>query len=434
MLWLYRFLTSHSRYALQRLLQRRLKQGKEDAERLSERQGIAGRERPEGSLIWFHAASVGEAQSLLILLDMLHELAPQAQFLVTTGTLSSAQMLEKRLPEHAFHQFYPLDHPQWVAQFLDHWQPHMAVWLESELWPNMLSAMKARHIPAVLINGRLSDKSFARWRHIKDIRALLDVFVMCFAQTEEEAVKFRTLGIGNVEVIDNLKYAARPLPCDDKELKTLEEITKTRPVVLYASTHSGEEEMACRIHTALQKEAPDILSIIAPRHPERRQSIKDICSSFQLKTKMRGPARLAPASDTQIYICDTIGEMGLLYRLADIAFIGRSLSDEGGGGHNPIEAALLNAAVIHGPLIQNQARIYAEMNEAGAALKVGDERELLNKLVSLLADEKGLAVQQERGRNFVVGKAVVLETIKAGLAPMIRQALPPEQPEALHGS
>lgn len=403
---------SKSEFFLRSLLKKRLKKGKEDPERLSERMGEPGADRPEGQLVWFHAASVGEAQSTLILVHNLLEQHDNISVLVTTGTVTSAELMENRLPKRAIHQYYPLDHPQWVARFLDHWKPDVALWMESEIWPNMFAAIGDRDIPAGLINARLSEKSLNRWKKAKkDIQDLLSIFSVCLTQTEDDAEAFRTLGMRNVLVSGNLKYSAALLPVDDHDLQRLKDSIGDRPLWLMASTHDPEEEIGCRLHKHLQKTYPDLLTIIVPRHPERRERIVGNCEKYGLNITLRGGNKTSPDENTDIYIADTIGELGLFYKLSPIAYIGRSMSSDGGGGHNPIEAAQYYCAILHGSHVQNLQAIFDAFDESGAAIKLKDEKDFQNRLAKLLADDDGLDALQHKAGHFVKNKATVLPFI-----------------------
>lgn len=420
MLRIYKLLIKNSKFALNWLLKRRLQKGKESPARLDERRGLTDLPRPAGSLVWLHAASVGEAQSALSLINQILKTHTHTHFLVTTGTLTSAVLMEKNLPERAIHQFYPLDHPQWVARFLDHWRPDLALWIESELWPNMLAEIKKRGIKTFLVNARMSERSFGRWKRFNRAAIeLLSTFSGILAQTDTDSQRFRILGGQNVQVTDNLKYSAKALPVNEDDLQALQAQMQGRLCWVYASSHKGEEEMACRIHQILATSLPDLLTIIVPRHPERGEDIVKACEAHGLHIMLRsdGQEKTAPTLDTNIYIANTLGELGLFYRLAPVACIGRSFSDDGGGGHNPIEAAQLNCAVLHGPNVQYQTDIYEEMNAEGAALKMSSEAEMLQTLHELLSDPKKMQAQQARGTNFAQYKEGVLERVMDVLEP-----------------
>lgn len=412
MLGLYHSLTKYSAPALKRVLQNRVRRGKEDPQRLVERMGKSAKARPSGKLVWFHAASVGEAQSTLILVNALLSRFPALNILVTTGTVTSASLMEKRLTGRAIHQYYPLDHPDWVRGFLDHWKPDLILWMESELWPNMLREIRVRNIYCVLLNARMSRRSYRRWKKLRETAAsLLSAFDLLLAQTQEDADFFLNLHATNVRVRDNLKYAADPLPYNEMQLARLKEATQGRPLWVYASTHAGEENLACDLHKQLRLLIPGLLTIIVPRHPERRVEIMKLCNEAALAVRLRTQDLVMPRSGDDIYIADTLGELGLFYRLSPITCIGRSFSNDGGGGHNPIEPAQLGSAVLHGPNIQNLTQIFAEMDEAGAALRVATPDELLHKLQTLFTDHEALAAQCEKGLAFARTKAESLPQI-----------------------
>lgn len=407
------------------LLQHRSRKGKEDPARLDERMGIASRCRPEGKLAWFHAASVGEAQSTLILIDAIQKKVPDLHILVTTGTVTSATLMEKRLPSKATHQYIPLDHPVWVRKFISHWQPDVVFWLESELWPNILRTIKQAKIPATLINAHLSKTSFKRWKKSGCvIRDLLDTFSLILTQTQEDADHFIELGAikDRVKVSDNIKYSADPLPYDENTYKDLTKAITGRPVWLYASTHEGEELIACRLHNHIKKNYPDLLTIIVPRHPERRNSILDICKKQETTARLRGNRHDLPQEGDDIYIADTLGELGLFYRLAPMACIGRSFSNDGGGGHNPIEAAQLDCAILHGPNVQNLAQIFEEMDSYGAAICVKTDKKLEDCILNLLENEDTLNAMQNKATQFALNKSKVLERVCKYLDPLLTDA------------
>ncbi len=420
MLVFYKVITMLSAPLLALLLKRRVLRGKEDPTRLNERRGIASRPSPKGSLIWIHAASVGEAQSALILIDKISKIKPDTHFLVTSGTLTSASLMAKRLPAKAIHQFYPLDHPLWIGRFLDYWQPDIALWMESELWPNMLLAIKNRNIPAVLINARLSENSFKRWKYLAGTaNKILQTFALIMTQTNLDAVRYETLGAKNVITTDNLKYSAAPLPHDSDDLETLQTAIKNRPVWLYASTHDGEETLACDIHLALKKQHKDLLTIIVPRHPERREEILQGCKNAELNIVLRGNNKNLPTQGTDIYIADTLGELGLFYRLCSISMIGRSFSNDGGGGHNPIEAAQLDCAVLTGANVQYQTQLFNEMLSANAVWQAQTKEELQTALATLLSSPEEQGKLKLAAKKYANEKEHIIDTVMENLTPLL---------------
>lgn len=423
MLKLYNVVTGCSSGVLGRFLQRRIKKGKEDATRLSERMGMPSIARGRGHLAWFHAASVGEAQSALILLKTMRRDFPDVKFLVTTGTLTSAALMKKRLPDWAMHQYYPLDHPKWVRQFLDHWRPDIAIWIESELWPNMLLEMGKRQIPVALVNARMSDRSLRRWGYApRSARYVLRVFDLILAQTDKDAHAYKSLGAHNVVTTDSLKYAADPLPVDRDELSRFERALDTRVGWLYASTHEGEEDLAFQIHKDLKENFPTLLTIIAPRAPERAGEIMNKCRQAGLTIHQRSANPAPPDPETDIYLADTLGELGLFYSLSGLCCVGRSLSRDGGGGHNPIEAAQLRSAVLHGPNVGNFTKIYEDMNQARAALRCEDDQELKHNLARLFFNPETIAHMQDTAHSFAREKEVILENVLGRLKPLFIQA------------
>jgi 3-deoxy-D-manno-octulosonic-acid transferase len=359
------------------MLRMRLARGKELPERLPERRGIDATPRPAGRLIWLHAASVGETVSIL---PVLPELAASATILLTTGTVTSASLLAQRLEPalaaRVLHRFVPLDVPAWAARFLDHWRPDVAGFVESELWPNLLAACRARGIPVMLINARLSDRSLTRWQRAPGLaRQLLGSFAKVQPRSETDAARLRQLGCCKLSEAGDLKLAASPLPADDAELQRLRDMLRGRPVWLAASTHEGEEALILAAHQALATDHPNLLTIIAPRHPERGATIAG--AGF----RSRGDA----PPDEGAWIVDTLGEMGLWYRLAPITFVGRSLLPPG-GGQNPLEPARLGCAIAVGPHTGNFADHVAMLRSAGALTVVHDAAELARWVDLLLRD------------------------------------------------
>lgn len=412
MLSLYQSVMGKSTSLLDGLLARRVRAGKEDETRLDERRGMASMVRPEGPLCWVHAASVGEAQSALILINQILRQTRNMNVLVTTGTLSSARIMQGALPDRAFHQLYPLDHPEWTARFLEHWQPDLVLWMESELWPNMLMQLAERNVPSFLMNARLSPVSYRNWSLLRgSIRRILNSFTMILCQTETDQRYFKKLGADRTEVSGNIKYSAKPLSCDEADLKSVLAAIGTRPSWVFASTHKGEEALATRVHDILHAKLPELLTIIVPRHPERRAEIENTLQASGLGYQMRGEEKVLPSDDADIYIADTFGELGLFYRACPVACIGRSYSDDGGGGHNPIEAAQLGCAVLHGPNVQNLQDVFDEMDGSGAALLCADEGHLAGAILELLSAPETLEKKQRAALDFARAKERVIDRV-----------------------
>ncbi|MBV9702687.1 MAG: 3-deoxy-D-manno-octulosonic acid transferase [Methylobacteriaceae bacterium] len=356
--------------------------GKEDADRISERLGGAGLPRPAGHLAWLHGASVGEGLALLPLVPLLVERG--LAVLMTTGTLTSARLLESRLPPGAVHQFVPLDVPKYARRFLSHWRPDIFLLAESELWPNLIFEASRRNIPIVLVNGRMSERSHRGWRRLPGfIGDMLGRVDLCLAQTSGDAERFTDLGAAHVLLTGNLKYDAPPPGADRQELAQLSARIGARPVWVAASTHKGEEEVIANVHRRLAASFPSLLTIIAPRHPERGREVAAMARGKGLNTALRSD-RVYPDRATHLYLVDTIGELGLLYRLTGLVFMGKSLV--AAGGQNPIEAAKLGCAIVHGPLIQNFGEVYRALDEAGGAVCVDGAEGLVRTLAVLFSD------------------------------------------------
>ncbi len=420
LLRLYHHITNIADIPLTLLLKQRLAQGKEDPARWQEKKGIPSRQRPDSALIWLHAASVGEAQSALILIEKITAVRPDVHMLVTSGTLTSSQLLSSRLPEQAFHQFLPLDHPQWVRAFLDYWHPDLVLWMESELWPNFLNSLKERNIPALLLNARLSKKSLQNWKKAPAAaHSILSAFSLILCQTAKDEAAYRDLGAKDVQTTGNIKYSAAPLPFIPSKLDALKTAIASRPLWVYASTHEGEEEIALRLHQKLKKVHPDLLTIIIPRHPNRGSKIEQDLRAQDVRIQRRTDAHNLPTSDTDIYIADTLGELGLFYRLTPIAVIGRSLSIDGGGGHNPIEAAQLDCVVLHGPHVQNLADIYHDMHMANACLQIKDENHFYEQLNELLNTPQKRHTYQQNAKQFCDQQTHQLQLLWERLEPYI---------------
>ena len=419
-MFLYKNLMGVSAPALKLVLKRRVKAGKEDPARLPERMGRPALPRPAGPLIWLHAASVGESQSALTLIHALLAAYPGLRVLVTTGTRTSAELMEKRLPPHAFHQYMPLDHPDWCAQFLNHWTPDSVLWMESELWPNMLSGLQARAIPAALINARLSDRSFKRWKRAsKTARQILSAFQIVMCQSPRDQARFDALGAARTIVTDNIKYSAPPLPVNETAAHALDAAIGPRPLWVYASTHDGEEALAARVHEDLKDEIPNILTLIVPRHPHRGEEIEKELFETGLTITRRTEDKILPDAQSDIYIADTLGEMGIFYDISDIVMVGRSFSKDGGGGHNLIEPAQFGCAVLTGPNVQFQQDIARDMRDSDALLQVQDEDALTTALLELFEKPDALDRAKDNAQRFAQHKAGVINLVMDALTPVL---------------
>lgn len=373
------------------LLASRARKGKEDPARIAERLARAEVARPEGPLVWLHGASVGESLSILPLVERLRAERPEVTVLVTSGTTTSAALLAKRLPAGAIHQYVPVDAPGAARRFIARWKPSLAVFVESELWPNLLLEAKAAGVRLALVSAKLSDRSFASWKKRPDAaRQLLSGFDLILAQDARAHDRLEALG-GKVAGEADLKFGAAPLPVDETVLATER---FARPPLLIASTHPGEDEIALDAIAALHDRPPVVL---APRHVERGPAIVELAKARGLSAHTRSQVRYQAASD--ILVADTLGEMGLWFRLAGTSVIAGSLV-EGIGGHNPLEAARLDCPAISGPFVENWASAFAGLETAGGVIMTTPDT-LRDAIAADLADPAAAKARAARARTYV---------------------------------
>ncbi len=392
-----------------RYIKKRKENGKEDIKRFNERIGRPSMKRPEGTLIWFHGASVGESLSMLPLIHKMLEIYPDAHIMVTTGTITSAELMAKRLPERAFHQYITIDNPLFTTRFIKYWRPDLVLWFESDLWPAMLSGIKRKNIPLILVNGRISNKSFKRWQQFDFIsKELLGCFSLCLGQSEEDAYRLRVLGARESVCLGNLKYAGLPLPIDrDKENEITSQING-RTVWLASSTHHNEEAKIARMHKRLKEKFPDLLTIIAPRHPHRGPEIMEAIHETGLTASLRSEnGKITPQTD--IYVANTVGELGIWYDIAPLVFIGGSLIPH--GGQNFIEPSRVRDAVIVGPHMFNFTDAMNRAKKADAVIQVNDIEELEETVTQLLSNKELLEAKRSLAYNWANGEAKVLDGI-----------------------
>lgn len=396
--------------AISRYIEKRKKNGKEDIKRFNERIGRPTKPRPEGKLIWMHGASVGESISMLPLINRLLELYPTAHVMVTTGTLTSAEIMAKRLPERAFHQYLPIENPVFATRFLKHWKPDIALWFESEFWPAMLSCIKRKNIPIILVNGRISNKSFKRWQQFEFvIKEILDCFTLCLGQSDEDEYRLRVLGAKNTMCLGNLKYAGLPLPVDENKKQEIAEQINGRTVWLVSSTHDDEEFKIARFLKDLKQKIPNLLTFMAPRHPHRGPDIKQrLEKEFGLNVALRSANEKITAK-TDVYVADTIGELGIWYELIPLVFIGGSLIPH--GGQNFMEPSRSRDAVIVGPHMHNFTDAMNRAKKADAVIQVNDVLELMETVENLLTNPELLEAKRSLAYNWAASEAKVLDGI-----------------------
>ena len=416
---LYQLLVFLAAPFLHRRLARRAAQGREDPARLREKFGHAALKRPPGHLVWLHAASVGETNSILPLVEDILTAHPAQQILLTTGTLTSAHIVARWQSAHGDlrarlkHQFAPLDRPAYIRRFLEHWQPQAALWVESEIWPNLVLACTKRDIPLIMLNGRLSAKSFAGWRRVgTTARHIFARFNLLMAQDETTAERLSALGATHIKVPGNLKLDAPPLAHDTAALAKLQEALAGRACFLAASTHPGEEVQIADALRLVRKTVSEALAIIVPRHPDRGDALADElrAQGYTVAQRSKGDA-ISPTCE--IYLADTLGEMGLFYRLADIVLMGGTLVPH--GGQNPVEAAQLNCALLAGPHTDNFTEIFAALTGKQAVASVSDAATLATQVTALLQNPNGVRMMATAAADYAEGmrgtRARVLQLI-----------------------
>ncbi len=399
------------------LLRLRLWRGKEDAARMDEKLGRGVGQRPEGRLLWIHAASVGESLSALPLIDRLST-RPDVTILVTTGTMTSAGIMARRLPDNAFHQYAPLDGPRAVTRFLDRWRPDSALWVESELWPNLLVETRRRGIPTALINGRMSPRSFARWRRAPSLaHAMIAGFDVVLAQSEADGARLTALGARNVITAGDMKAAAPALEADPESLRRVQDAIGDRPVWVAASTHPGDEAMVAGVHRQIAPAHPGLLTVLVPRHADRGDALMTELTDLGFQVARRGRNEL-PQARTDLFLGDSMGEMGLYLRLGNPVFMGKSMLHV--GGHNPREPALLGRAVLFGPHMENVGQAAEALLQAGGAVEVADPATLAAIVSRLLSQPEALEQIGSRGQQRALADAAgIVDAALDALAPVL---------------
>lgn len=378
--------------------------------RIAERQGHATQPRPDAPLVWFHAASVGESLSVLTLITRLGERLPRTEFLITSGTATSAELVEKRLPPRSRHQFAALDAPRPVRRFLAHWRPRAAVFVESELWPLSLVETRKSGARLALLNARLSDKSVRGWaRWPATARFVLDQFAVMITQNRKGADNLRRMGAdpGRVQVGTNLKATSAPLPVDLVTLAQLRDALGPRPLWVASSTHDGEEPVVLEAHRRLLERFPDLCLLLIPRHPERGETVARLVAQAGMRCARRSSGE--PLTDHQVYLADTLGETGTWYAACPIVFLGGSLREI--GGHNPFEPAQAGAAVLTGPHVFNFTETFAPLLSVGGAREITDAAELAAAVALWLSDADALAQARQAAQRFVTSRETALTEI-----------------------
>ena len=420
---LYRLITRLIEPLAPRLLDRRAAQGKEDPARVDERLGVAGVERPDGEVVWLHGVSVGETLSLLPLVERFRRARPDLTVLVTSGTVTSAELMARRLPPGVIHQYAPVDGPCAVAAFLDYWRPSLGVLVESELWPNLLVEARTRGVRLALVSARITEKTADGWKRAPGMaRRLISGFDLILPQDQASADRLSAMG-GRIDGQVNLKLAGDPLPHDGAAFSRLSAAIGDTPVIVAASTHEGEELALTRALDVLPTRG---LLILVPRHPERGPAVAAALSQAGYRAGLRSQGDVLTET-SGAYVADTLGELGLFLRLADVVIMGGSFAPALGldpvGGHNPLEPARLGKATISGPDVSNWQAVAALLHDAGGLTIVQAPSDLPAVIAPLLADPDAAAAMGERARRAAADAGSGLDRLWGDLQPLL-----PEKP------
>jgi 3-deoxy-D-manno-octulosonic-acid transferase len=326
--------------------------------------------------------------------------------------------MAERLPAGVIHQYVPVDRMVCVRRFLDHWKPNLVLWSESDFWPNFVTETARRNIPLILINGRISPKSFAGWQYFPGfIKSILKSFTLCLGQTDTDTQRLRKLGAPITDCVGNLKFAVESLPVKEADLAALAKTIIPRPNWFAASTHPGEEYILWDVHQRLQSNRPDLLTVIAPRHPTRGDQIASHLRSLGATVAQRSKNEPI-TTDTQIYLADTMGEMGLFFRLCKLVFMGKSFVDK--GGQNPLEAAKLKCTILHGPYMWNFQKMKEQLALCGGAVEVADGA-TLSKTLSDFFENPGAASEiATKAHDYAQSEARVLDALIIKLSPFLK--------------
>ena len=386
----------------------RIFKGKEDPLRFKERQGMPSVGRPDGKLVWVHCASVGEVLSALPIINMLKR-KTDANFLITTGTVTSYQIIKNRIFDKTSHQYMPIDLNKYNKRFLEFWKPDLVLWFESELWPNILLLLQEMSIKHVIINARMSEKSFKKWTYLPSTaKKILSGFDLCVAQSRADLEKFKFFDVKNAVALGNIKYFSPKLDVNKENLEFFSKYFNNKVVWLAASTHEGEEAIAAEVHVNLSKKIPNLLTIIAPRHPERRKSIEVMLEKKKLIFTSRSKDNCVnTATDIDIFLADSIGEMGLWYSLCKVVLLGKSIISE--GGQNPIEPSLFGCAIVCGKKIDNFYEVVEDLTSVRGIIQASSIDDIHEKLFMLLKNVKYAADVGSRAKNFATHKSKLVE-------------------------
>ena len=371
----------------------RIIKNKEDKIRFKEKFCFFSKKRKKGKLIWFHGSSVGEIMSVIPLLEKLKNDKKIETILITSSTLSSSKVLEKLKFKKIIHQFFPVDNNFLTKKFLNYWKPSSAIFIESEIWPNMIFNLKKKSIPIILLNARITKKSYRRWKKISFSYELFKTFSLCLPQNFETQKYLNLLGAKNIKKIGNLKFSEPQVNYRNELNKNLKKYFSKKKIWCASSTHNTEEIICAVAHQKLKKKYKDLLTIIIPRHVQRVDEIKDQLNEINIKFHIHSSKKKIK-KDTEIYVVDTYGETKNFFKVCNTVFLGGSIIKH--GGQNPLEAARLGCEIIHGPNIYNFTEIYNLLKKINLSNKVKNSSQLIKKLDSLLTKKNNYSKKINR--------------------------------------
>ncbi len=359
----------------------RLFKNKEHPKRFKEKFAICSKKKIKGKLIWFHGASVGEILSVIPLIEKLEKMSKIKQILVTSNTLSSSKILSNLKLKKTVHQFFPIDTNYHTKKFLDYWKPSVVIFIDSEIWPNMINNIKKRSISLILINARITDKSFNKWKKFaSSAKSIFQKFDICLSSSLKSTNYLKSLGAKNVKNIGNLKFTQNE---DNSEYlnDSLKKFFLTKKIWCASSTHASEEKICAEVHKKLKIKHKNILTIIIPRHISRTNKIIDEISKLNLKIYTHDSKKKIDAK-TDIYLVNTFGQTKSFFKICKTVFLGGSIIKH--GGQNPLEAARYGCNILHGPNIWNFSEIYSLLKKYEVSNKTINLNQLAIKVGSIL--------------------------------------------------
>jgi len=407
MLFIYRILINLILIISPIIIIYRLLIGKEDLKRFKEKFCFFSKEKKGRNLIWFHGASVGELYSIMPLLEKLEKNKKISQILVTSNTLSSSKIIQNYRFKKLIHQFFPIDTNFHSKKFLDYWKPSSAYFIDSEIWPNMIDNLNKKNIPVILLNGRITKKTFNRWKMISSFsKKIFEKFNLCLSSSKESKKYLKSLGATNVKLLGNIKFSQL-----ENEKNTLnnkiKKFIKSKKTWCASSTHGPEEIFCAKVHLELKRKYKNLLTIIIPRHVERAKSIKEDLNKLDLKVHLHNSQKIIDKR-TDIYLVDTYGETKSFYNNCKNIFLGGSLVNH--GGQNPLEAARFGCNILHGPNVSNFAEIFQFLKLKKISMKISNQKQFVTMIDKFFKKKSNSKLIQKK-LNFI-GKKILDSTYR----------------------